>query len=400
MGPPPFISFHDISASPGAFILHWGTRFCILYIFPHLFFWYKHLLLQTIAFVVTIGDPLWPHATRVTLGWSIPSQFPLLTSSISSEHNPGLLPLSSAFIFLVPPLAQLTSDLVVPLTLDLVPTVAATPCTSSNQGPSRVIPLFDFIYVPLPPHTISRFHGVPFCFWESRHLFVDISTLFQKGDSILILISHSNAGSRTAQRETPLLPDVVDPHYIRRQHFFMLRWVLLCDYCSFYHHLPKTSELDRATTAHIFVIGSCRDHYHWLRVCSFAALSSAFIIPPLRALRSSTSTIPTFSLQGYITRAWGMPASSVHICILLNTLWKVGLTGSFLLQRIALYGLTLALLYNTLLRKRNIAEFRPYVLLLTSSIRGHLLSLKFRPHRATKNSASSAQKNSHSWHKD
>jgi hypothetical protein len=172
----------------------------------------------------------------------------------------------------------------------------------------------------------------------------------------------------------------------------MLRWVLLCDYCSFYHHLPKTSELDRATTTHISVVGSCRDHYHWLRVCSFAALSSAFIIPPLRALRSSTSTIPTFSLQGYITRAWGMPASSVHICILLHTLWKVGLTGSFLLQRIALYGLTLALLYNTLLRKRNIAEFRPYVLLLTSSIRGHLLSLKFRPHRATKNSASSAQK--------
>jgi hypothetical protein len=234
MGPPPFISFHGISASPGAFILHWGTRFCILYIFPHLFFGNKHLLLHTLAFVVTIGDPLWPHATRVTFGWSIPSQFPLLTSSTSSEHNPGLLPLSSAFIFLVPPLAQLTSDLVVPLTLDLVPTVAATPCTSSNQGPSRVIPLFDFIYVPLPPHTISRFHGVPFCFWESRHLFVDISTLFQKGDSILILIFHSNEGSRTAQRETPLLPDVVDPHYIRRQHFFMLRWVLLCDYCSFF----------------------------------------------------------------------------------------------------------------------------------------------------------------------
>ena len=228
------------------------------------------------------------------------------------------------------------------------------------------------------------------CFSESHLPFVDISTLFQKGDSILILISHSNEGSRTAQRETPLLPDVVDPHYIRRQHFFMLRWVLLCDYCSFYHHLPKTSKLDRATTAHISVVGSCSDHYHWLRVCSFAALSYAFIIPPLRALRSSTSTIPTFSLQGYITRAWGMPASSVHICILLNTLWKVGLTGSFLLQRIALYGLTLALLYNTLLRKRNIAEFRPYVLLLTSSIRGHLLSLKFRPHRATKNSASSA----------
>jgi hypothetical protein len=31
----------------------------------------------------------------------------------------------------------------------------------------------------------------PFCFWESRPPFVDISTLFQKGDSILTLISHS-----------------------------------------------------------------------------------------------------------------------------------------------------------------------------------------------------------------
>jgi hypothetical protein len=89
-------------------------------------------------------------------------------------------------------------------------------------------------------------------------------------------------------------------------------------------------------------------------------------------------------LQSYITRAWGMPASFVHTCILFHTLWKVGSTGSFLLQRIALYGLTLALPYNTILSKRNIDGFRLYVLLLTSSIRGHLLSLKFRPHRATR----------------
>jgi hypothetical protein len=155
MGPSPFISFHDISASPGAFILHWGTRFCILYIFPHLFFWYKHLLLQTIAFVVTIGDLLWPHATRVTLGWSIPSHFPLLTSSISSEHNPGLLPLSSAFIFFVPPLAQLTSDLVVPLTLDLVPTVAATPClihlpTKGRLESSHSLTSSMYLCLPIP----------------------------------------------------------------------------------------------------------------------------------------------------------------------------------------------------------------------------------------------------------
>jgi hypothetical protein len=106
--------------------------------------------------------------------------------------------------------------------------------------------------------------------------------------------------------------------------------------------------------------------------------------PPLRALQSSTSALHTFPLQGYITRAWGMPASFVHICILFHTLWKVGSIGSSLLQRIALYGLTLALSYNTVLSQRNIAEFRLYVLLLTSSIRGHLLSLKFRPHRATR----------------
>jgi hypothetical protein len=35
--------------------------------------------------------------------------------------------LSSEFVYLVPPLAQLTLDLVIPMTLDLVPTVAATP---------------------------------------------------------------------------------------------------------------------------------------------------------------------------------------------------------------------------------------------------------------------------------
>jgi hypothetical protein len=168
MGPPPFISFHDIYASPGAFIKHWGTRFCILYIFPtFIFLLYKHLLLPTFVFVVTVGDLLPFLATRNSchpwLEYSF--SFSLLTSSISSEYDPGLLPLSSAFIYFVPPLAQLTSDLVVPMTLDLVPTVAATPYIihPPTKGSSGVIPLFGFVYVPLPPHHISRFHGAPFC---------------------------------------------------------------------------------------------------------------------------------------------------------------------------------------------------------------------------------------------
>jgi hypothetical protein len=63
---------------------------------------------------------------------------------------------------------------------------------------------------------------------------------------------------------------------------------------------------------------------------------------------------------------------------------KSASTGSFLLQRTALHGPTLALPYNTILSKINIDGFWLYVLLLASSIRGHLLSLKFRPHMATR----------------
>jgi hypothetical protein len=123
MGPPPFTSF------PRSFCPPWGTHFTLghpflyLYIFSQIIHYllYKRIL-QSFTFVVTVGGLLsfWPHATHVTLGWSITSHFPPPTSSISSEHYTGHLPLSSEFVHLVPPLAQLTPDLVVPLTLDLV----------------------------------------------------------------------------------------------------------------------------------------------------------------------------------------------------------------------------------------------------------------------------------------
>jgi hypothetical protein len=184
--------------------------------------------------------------------------------------------------------------------------------------------------------------------------------------------------------ETPLLPDVVDPHNIRRQHFLMLWWVLLCDYCSLYYQLPKTSELGRATNAHITVVVYFRDHYHWFRVCSFAELSSAFLSPPPRALQLSTPTLPTvFASELHHTSMGHARLVCTHLYIY-TPCRRSGTTGSFLLQRIALHGLILALPYNTIFHKRNIDEFRLYVFLLTSSIRGHLLSLKFRPHRATR----------------
>jgi hypothetical protein len=37
------------------------------------------------------------------------------------------------------------------------------------------------------------------------------------------------------QRDPSLLSAIVDPHDIRLQHFIMLRWVLLCDYCSCFY---------------------------------------------------------------------------------------------------------------------------------------------------------------------
>jgi hypothetical protein len=126
MGPPPFISF------PRNFCPPWGTHFTLghpflyLYIFPQIIHYllYKHLYFQSLHFL--LSSPLatcflfWPHATHVTLGWSIASHLPLPASSISSEYFTGHLPLPSEFVHLVPPLAQLILGLGVPLTLDLV----------------------------------------------------------------------------------------------------------------------------------------------------------------------------------------------------------------------------------------------------------------------------------------
>jgi hypothetical protein len=124
MGPPPFIHF------PESFCPHWGTHFTLghpflyLYIFPQFipYLLYKHLYSQSLLLSSPLATrfPFWPHATHVTLGWSITSHFPPPASSMFSEYYPGHLPLSSEFVHLVQPLAQLIPDLVIPLTLDLV----------------------------------------------------------------------------------------------------------------------------------------------------------------------------------------------------------------------------------------------------------------------------------------
>jgi hypothetical protein len=137
--------------------------------FPHLFIilLYKHLLLPTFVFVVTVGDLLSFLATRNPCHpWlEHPSHLPLLTSSISSEHDPGLLPFILCIYLPCPASGTTYLGSCRPHDTRSCPNGCghALYHASSNQGQSGVIPLFGFIYVPLPPHHISRFHGVPFC---------------------------------------------------------------------------------------------------------------------------------------------------------------------------------------------------------------------------------------------
>jgi hypothetical protein len=128
MGPPPFISFPRKLFPPWGTHITLGHPFLYLYISPQnysLFIVQMPLfpVISLILFVVTFGDLLpsfWPNATHVTLGWSITHHLPLPASSIYLEYPTGHLPLPSTFFHFVPPLAQLITSLVVPLTLDLV----------------------------------------------------------------------------------------------------------------------------------------------------------------------------------------------------------------------------------------------------------------------------------------
>jgi hypothetical protein len=196
----------------------------------------------------------------------------------------------------------------------------------------------------------SRF---PFC----RH-----QHNFSEGRQYLDSHSPFNERSRTAQGETPLLPAVVGPHNIRHQHFLMLWWVLLCDYCSYFYHLPKTSELGRAINARIIADTYYRDHCLLFRVCSFAELSSAFFHHRPRGHCSCLHQhFSHLFFQSYMTRAWGMPTSFVHSFLFCAPHRRSGPTGSFFLQRIALNDPTIALSYNNILSRRNIDGFRLYV---------------------------------------
>jgi hypothetical protein len=104
-----------------------GHPFLYLYIFPQNYFviyylLYKHLYLQSIHSLLSpLATCFFGHTQPMSpLDWSNTYHLPSPTSSISLEYPAGQLPLPSEFVHLVPPLAQLSPGLVVPLTLDLV----------------------------------------------------------------------------------------------------------------------------------------------------------------------------------------------------------------------------------------------------------------------------------------
>jgi hypothetical protein len=142
----------------------------------------------------------------------------------------------------------------------------------------------------------------------------------------------------------------------------MLWWVLLCDYCSFFCHLSKTSELGRAINARIIVTAYYRDHCLLFRVCSFTELSSAFIITAAEGAAVVYTNTSVIFFQSYINTSMGHARLvCTQFSIFCTTLRRSGPTSSFFLQRIALNGPTIALSYNTILSRRNIDGFRLYV---------------------------------------
>jgi hypothetical protein len=176
--------------------------------FPHLFIilLYKHLLFPTFVFVVIVGDLLSFLAIRNPC-------HPWL------EHHFSFTLTGIVHVFRVRP----RSFTIYPLTL-LCPASGTTYLGScrphdtrscpngcghafyhapSDQGQFGVIPLFGFIYVPLPPHHISRFTRSTLLLLRVASPFCRHQHTFPKGRQYLGPHFPSNERSRTAQEETP-----------------------------------------------------------------------------------------------------------------------------------------------------------------------------------------------------
>jgi hypothetical protein len=193
----------------GHSLTHWGTRFCILYIFPTFIYYF---VVQT-PFITNRCFCRHHWRPAVLFGHTQPMS-PLVGASLLiyphrhrlclQSTTQVIYHLSSEFTYLAPPLAQLTSDLVVPMTLDLVPTVAATPYilhppTKGSLESSHFLASSMYLYLLIPSVDSMEYLlllGVasPFC----RH-----QHTFPKGRQYLGPHFPFNERSRTTQEETP-----------------------------------------------------------------------------------------------------------------------------------------------------------------------------------------------------
>jgi hypothetical protein len=140
----------------------------------------------------------------------------------------------------------------------------------------------------------------------------------------------------------------------------MLRWVLLCDYCSYFLYFPKTSELGWAINAYRIYDISYR--CHCLLVQSMflhAELSSSFITT------TPKGTAVVYINTSFLFELHDTSMGHAHlVCtqfIFTHLMEGWVLQVPFSLQRVTLDNPTISLSYNNTLSRRNIDGFRLYV---------------------------------------
>lgn len=182
---------------------------------------------------IAIFDFFFVQATHVALGWDIHYPLLMLTSSINPGYPTIHVPLISEFVDFSTPLAQFNP-------LSGRPPDAQNSSMVVANHPSTIAPTKEFLSLTaswLCSCFLSVSDLVSWISWIPLLLgfaspFLSTSTQFPEGRQYLDSHYLYKEDSWTTQREPSFLSDVVDPHNIWLQQNLMLRWVLLCDYCS------------------------------------------------------------------------------------------------------------------------------------------------------------------------
>jgi hypothetical protein len=139
----------------------------------------------------------------------------------------------------------------------------------------------------------------------------------------------------------------------------MLRWVLLCDYCSYFLYFPKTSELGWAINAYKSVIFLTDVTTYYSEYVPPQNCLLPLSRPPPRALQLSTSTHHSFFELHDTSMGHARLVCTQFIFTHLMEGWV--LQVPFSLQWVTLDNPTIALSYNDTLSRRNIDGFWLYV---------------------------------------